>query len=81
MLINWRAEDKKWIIRQIQEYFFKERDEEIGELAAENLLEFISEKFGPYYYNAGVKDAGKQAEAYAARLDEDLYALMRPIKK
>jgi uncharacterized protein (DUF2164 family) len=81
MLINWKAEDKRWIIGQIQQYFQKERDEEIGELAAENILEFFTETLGPHFYNAGVKDAGKHAEAYAARLDEDLYALMRPIKK
>ena len=81
MLINWKAEDKKWAISQIQYYFLSERDEEIGELAAENLLEFFSEKIGTYYYNAGVKDASKQAEAHAARLDEDIYALMRPIKR
>ena len=81
MLINWKAEDKKWAIGQIQYYFHVERDEEIGELAAENLLEFFSEKLGAYYYNAGVMDAGKQMESHAARLDEDLYALLRPIKK
>jgi uncharacterized protein (DUF2164 family) len=81
VLMNWKAEDKRWIIGLIQQYFLKERDEEIGELAAENILEFFSETLGPHFYNAGVKDASKQAEAYAARLDEDLYALMRPIKK
>ncbi len=81
MLINWKAEEKRRVIGQIQNYFLKERDEEIGELAAENILEFFSETLGPQFYNAGVKDAGKLAEAYAARLDEDLYALIRPIKR
>ena len=42
MIIKWKVEDKKWVIGQIQRYFFEERDEEIGELAAENLLEFFS---------------------------------------
>ena len=81
MIIKWKVEDKKWVIRQIQQYFYEERDEEIGELAAENILDFFSDKLGSYYYNAGVTDAGKLAEEYAARLDEDLYALLRSIKK
>ena len=77
MLVKWNAEERKQIISDIQYFFHQERDEEIGELAAGSILVFFAGHIGAHYYNAGVKDAVKQAEAHASRLEEDLYALLR----
>ncbi|WP_455661805.1 DUF2164 domain-containing protein [Pradoshia sp.] len=77
MLVKWNAEERKHIISEIQYFYHQERGEEIGELAAGTILDFFAEQIGPYYYNAGVKDAVKQAEAHSSRLEEDLYALLR----
>jgi uncharacterized protein (DUF2164 family) len=40
----------------IKEYFYEERDEEIGDLAAMLFMEFILEKIGPEIYNEAIND-------------------------
>ena len=41
----------------IKAFFSSERDEEIGDLAAGLMLDFIIEKLAPEFYNQGVDDA------------------------
>ena len=52
------SEQKKAACENIKIFFFEKRDEEISDLVALLLLDFICEKFGPYFYNIGVHDAG-----------------------
>lgn len=59
----------------IQRYFAEEREEEIGELAANNILEFITKNLGSYYYNQGVRDSRNIAVQRSQLLEEDLFAL------
>ncbi|MCT4543114.1 MAG: DUF2164 domain-containing protein [Vallitalea sp.] len=40
----------------IKEYFYEERDEEIGDLAAMLFMEFILEKIGTVIYNEAIND-------------------------
>ena len=58
-------------IEAIKVFFSKERDEDLGDLAAMLILEFISEYFGPYFYNKGINDA----KYYLQEKLEDLYGL------
>jgi uncharacterized protein (DUF2164 family) len=55
--INITKEKKEQMINSIKEYFYNEREEEIGDLAASMLLNFITEELGPEYYNQGITDA------------------------
>jgi len=55
--IKLTKEKKEELISEIKSYFLKERDEEIGDLASNLLLDFIVEKFGPEFYNQGVYDS------------------------
>ncbi|MBU5483801.1 DUF2164 domain-containing protein [Clostridium sp. MSJ-11] len=48
---------KKEMIESIKEYFSEERDEEIGDLAATLLLNFIIEELAGEFYNQGIEDA------------------------
>lgn len=57
--------------RHIKEYFLNERDEDLGDLASELVLDFFVEKLGPYVYNQGVEDA----HIYVKDKLEDLFAL------
>lgn len=50
-------DEQKLMIEAIKEYFINERDEELGELAAMLLIEFMVEKLGPALYNRGMRDA------------------------
>ncbi|MGP4072712.1 DUF2164 domain-containing protein [Piscibacillus sp. B03] len=79
-MFNFKPEQKRLIIEQIQTYFYEERGEELGEIAAERFLEFMSEELGSHFYNKGVEDAKNLVEQKMMNLDEDLMSLERPIK-
>lgn len=69
--IKLDKEDKEYIVSQIIEYFEKEKNEEIGNLAATLYLDFITENIGPYFYNQGVKDS----IAFMSDKIDDMYSL------
>ncbi|TCL62775.1 uncharacterized protein (DUF2164 family) [Hydrogenispora ethanolica] len=69
--IQLSKEQRAAMQKCIQEYFFTVRDEEIGDLAALLLLDFVTEKLGPVYYNQGVQDC---VALMKDKLD-DLYGL------
>lgn len=71
-------EKKQDLIERIQLYFYNERDEEIGELAAENFLHFIMSEMGPSFYNRGVKDAIGMTEQKWISIEQDLDSLIKP---
>ncbi|WP_432806314.1 DUF2164 family protein [Lederbergia citrisecunda] len=73
------AEKKREMIREIQNFFWEERGEEIGEIAAETCFEFIKDRLGPVFYNAAIRDAREIAEQRMQTLEEDLYALEKHI--
>ncbi|PLR99153.1 DUF2164 domain-containing protein [Bacillus sp. T33-2] len=57
----------------IQKYYFEERGEELGDLGAMMLLDFITEKLGPHFYNLGVQDSYQ----YLSEKMEDLFDLQK----
>ena len=65
-------EQKKIAVGDIKEYFACERDEELGDLAAEIILDFILDKIGPAIYNQAIADVQK----YMGEKIEDMYGLM-----
>lgn len=80
MFIKFSQEQKNRMIADIQRFFEEERGEEIGEIAAENVLEFVKEHLGPHFYNQAIKDTKELVEQKMLSIEEDLYALERPIK-
>ncbi|MGE5381508.1 MAG: DUF2164 family protein [Methylocystaceae bacterium] len=56
---NLSDEKKKACILLIQEYFLQERDEDLGYLAADLILNFFLDKLAPEFYNQGIDDAYK----------------------
>ena len=71
--ITFSKDNRIKAIQEIQAYFQKELDEEIGNLAAGFLLDFILEKIGPTIYNQAIEDAHTLMHQ---QLDE-LYALQK----
>jgi uncharacterized protein (DUF2164 family) len=55
--INVTKERHKEMLSEIKIFFLKEREEEIGDLAAGLILDFILEKIAPEIYNQGVDDS------------------------
>ncbi len=64
-------EQKEQLVSLIKEYFLKERDEELGDLAAALFLDFMIEKMAPVFYNLGVQDS----IGYLKDKLDDLYGL------
>jgi len=81
MNIQLKREEKEELIESIKEFFYEERSEEIGNLAAGNFLEFITKEIGPYFYNQGTRDAKHMVEMKMVSLEEDLLSLERPIRR
>jgi len=55
--IKVTREDRDEMVLAIKNYFLRERDEEIGDLRAGLMLDFILEELAPEFYNQGVSDA------------------------
>lgn len=64
---------KKKMIGDIINFYAEEQDEEIGELKAEIILDFVTDKLSYYFYNEGLKDA----QAHISNALEDLKAMER----
>ena len=56
-LITVTKQRRNGMVEEVKKYFLKERDEEIGDLAAGLVFDFILEKMGPEFYNQGVDDS------------------------
>jgi uncharacterized protein (DUF2164 family) len=55
--IKVTQEKRDEMISAIKNYFLKEREEEIGDLRAGLMLDFILEELAPEFYNQGVSDS------------------------
>jgi uncharacterized protein (DUF2164 family) len=71
--INLTKEKRDEMVSAIKSYFLKEREEEIGDLAAGLILEFITEELAPEFYNQGVYDSYK----YMNDMIEDLLSIQK----
>jgi uncharacterized protein (DUF2164 family) len=61
------------LILVIKNYYSQEREEEIGDLAAGLILDFILEKLAPEFYNQGICDAHQYMQDAA----EDLLSIQK----
>ncbi|KKB73187.1 DUF2164 domain-containing protein [Bacillus glycinifermentans] len=79
MLLQLTQEEKQAVMSEIKRFYYEERGEEIGDIAAIQTFEFIKEKLGPYFYNQALKDSRRVVEEKAAAMEEELFALERRI--
>ncbi|CAJ38031.1 DUF2164 domain-containing protein [Methanocella arvoryzae] len=71
--IKLTKEKRAEMISAIKSYYSAEREEEIGDLAAGLLLDFIIEELAPEFYNQGVQDSYNFMEKQL----EDLLAIQK----
>ena len=81
MYLKLSNENKEQIKDYVKDYFYQERSEEIGDLAVENLLDFILKEIGPFIYNQAIKDAKEMCEQKMISLEEDILSLERPTSR
>jgi uncharacterized protein (DUF2164 family) len=70
-------ERRKSCIEEIIPFFKKERNEEIGIIAAGDILDFFLQVIGPDLYNKGVEDSKNLLKGRLEDLEFDLEALKR----
>ncbi len=72
-VIKLPQEKKDEMVALIKNYFLRERGEEIGNLAALLMLDFIIEELAPDFYNQGVLDSYRCMQDMV----EDLLAIQK----
>jgi uncharacterized protein (DUF2164 family) len=70
---NISREKRENLIKEIKTFFYNERDEEIGDLAASMVLEFFMENLAVEFYNEGVNDSYR----YMQERIEDLLGIQK----
>jgi uncharacterized protein (DUF2164 family) len=80
MLKKLPFEQKKALMENIQHYFQKELGENLGDLAVENMIEFMLQTLGPLVYNEALKDARSVVNERVLSLEDELYSLEKPLK-
>ena len=73
-------EQKKVAIENIIDFFATQRDEKIGIIAAEDLLDFFLETFGDAIYNKGIDDSKKFLQEQINDLPINLELTLKKVK-
>ena len=73
--ITFEKAEREAIVGKIQRYFVDELDSEIGAIPAELLLQFFTEKVGPFYYNQGLADAQAMFARTIDTINDEIYGL------
>ncbi|BFH63631.1 DUF2164 domain-containing protein [Paenibacillus azoreducens] len=80
MSIKLSREQKAEIAQHVQAFFEEERSESIGQLGAEQLIDFMITELGPHIYNQAVADARALITEKMAQIDDELYTLEKPVQ-
>ena len=67
--------------KALSKYLKDELDLEVGGFDAVFLLDFITERLGPYYYNQGLADAQAVLAKKVEEISEALYGIEKPVKR
>ena len=69
MPIEFSGDVRKQLIGSIKQYFTEELDQDIGDLKASFLLDFILKEVGPAIYNSAVADVQFHMQEIVSELD------------
>ncbi len=75
--IEFSKEERTAATARLRDYFSRELDQDLGQLPAEMLLDFIGKEIGGVFYNRGVHDAQQLVQQKAEDIVEALYGLER----
>lgn len=77
-MLQLEPEERQRMIKEIQGFFREERDEELGLVAAEVILDFFLEGLGKVAYNKGLDESRKWFSRVMSDMEygfEELYKL------
>lgn len=69
------ARRRRAMVRELQASLLEERDEDVGELAAGFLLDFVLDLAGPDLYNAALTDAARAFREHADIVEAEVASL------
>jgi len=72
-----KEEDKKKLLEEIKYYFEVERDEKLGIIASEKILDFFLETMGDYVYNRALDNTKEWYVKRMENIESDFYALYK----
>ncbi|BBH19352.1 hypothetical protein Back11_06970 [Paenibacillus baekrokdamisoli] len=75
--IKLPREQKEQIMEKLVAYFEEERSEKLGNIGAEQIIDFMLREIAPFVYNKAVDDARQIVNQKSVSLEEELYALER----
>ena len=75
--IKFTSEEKKRMIEEIQSFFLEEREEELGIIASENILDFFINTLGKDIYNKALDDAMVWYKQRMDTLETDFYEIYK----
>ena len=75
--IKLPKEQKDEIVESVKEFFEMERSESIGDIGAEQLIDFMLKELAPYVYNKALTDARQVVMQKMASIEDELYSLQR----
>jgi uncharacterized protein (DUF2164 family) len=73
MTIELSKEARKAAVASIERYFRENMEEQIGNVAADSLLQFLIEEVGPSIYNKAVSDVQVRMQSRIMELDVEVY--------
>lgn len=74
---NISDEDKRVLVDEIMTYFERERDEEIGIIASEDILEFFIDTLGKFIYNKALDDSMVWFKNRMENIESDYYTMYK----
>ncbi len=75
--INLTDEERKKLQEEIIYYFETERDEKLGIIASENILDFFLDNLGKALYNKALDDAKRWYSKRMEDIEADYYTLYK----
>lgn len=79
-MIKLERAQKEALATAIQDYMQDELEVEIGQFDSEFLIDFITEKLAPIYYNKGIEDAKTVIERRVLEMTDELYEIEQEVQ-
>lgn len=79
-MIKLERSQKEALANAIQDYMQDELSLEIGQFDSEFLIDFVTEKLGPLYYNKGIEDAKSVIEKRMLEMTDELYEIEQEVQ-
>ena len=81
MRIELTDQRRERMLRSIKKFFAEKLDRELGDLAAERLLEFFVKELGAPVYNQAIQDARKFLQGKLDDLEGEFYEPDEPYSR